>query len=460
MQKSYKSNLINPYFGINFNTFAKVNCFLMLSFANSSTRSLQAFQLIRFMAMITIGIAMARLGYGNTAIGNYEAVLFVSGLLTTFWVTGLIQSLLPLYKNGISNDNRLFNAFMVISGLTALSCALALIFSNSLKGFALLESKDTFYLMLVYLLLSTPASMVEYIYLLNSKFRSMLFYGLTTYGIQIAFVLLPVFMGLDVTYAVFGLIGVSAIRFVWLVLLVVKYSKTSINVDFLKDFLGDGIPLSLKFLVSSSGLYIDQLIIGYYYDSSTFAVYRFGAREIPLITVLAVPLSNSMLVEFADRQKLKQNLERLKSESLRLMHIFFPISIVAILLARLVFPLVFGVGFTESANVFMIYCLIVISKVLFPQTIAQGFRRSMAVLAISIIEMALNIILSLLLVKYFGINGVAAATVIVFTLEKILLMAYNSYQLNIPALAYTPLKTFLVYSSVLILTFAFAWIFL
>lgn len=434
----------------------------MLSLTANSTRALQASQVLRFIAMLTIGIAMARFGYGKTAIGNYEAVLFISGLLTTFWVTGLIQALLPLYDSSqdISNDNRLFNAFLVIVGLTVLACIAALAFSNALKGIATFEYRRLFYLMLLYLLLSTPSTMVEYIYLLRAKYKSMLYYGLITYGIQIVLVLLPVLMGLDVAFTVLGLIGVSAIRFVWLLYLIGINSKYSINVDFLKGYLGDGIPLSLKFLISSSGLYIDQLIIGYYYDSSTFAVYRFGAREIPLITILAVSLSNSMLADFADRQKLKQNLNNLRNESLRLMHILFPVSIAAILFARWLFPSVFGAEFHDSANVFMIYCLIVVSRVLFPQTIAQGLRKNMAVLFISIIEMTLNIILSLLLVKYFGINGVAAATVIVYTLEKVLLMAYNAYSLKIPAVTYVPVKVFLAYSLITLLAFAFAWSFL
>jgi len=434
----------------------------MLGLASNSTRALQTFQVIRFIAMLTIGIAMARLGYGKTAIGNYEAVLFLSGFLTTFWVTGLIQALLPLYNasHDVSNDNRLFNAFLVIVVLTVLACIIALALSNAIKGIATFENKRLFYLMLIYLLLSTPSTMVEYIYLLRVKYRTMLCYGLITYGIQIILVLLPVLMGLNVAYAVLGLVGVSAIRFVWLVFLIGSNSKFSINIDFLRDFLGDGIPLSLKFLISSSGLYIDQLIIGYYYDSSTFAVYRFGAREIPLATILATSLSNSMLTYFADRQTLDKTLNSLKQESFRLMHILFPTSIVAILLARWLFPFVFGAEFHESANVFMIYCLIVISRVMFPQTVTQGFRKNMAVLSISIVEMALNIILSLLLVEYFGINGVAAATVIVYTIEKALLMAYNSYILKIPAVSYVPLKLFLAYSLLTLFVFAFAWFFL
>jgi len=433
----------------------------MFGLVSNSTRALQAFQVMRFVAMLTIGIAMARLGFGKTAIGNYEAVLFISGLLTTFWVTGLIQALLPLYtrSDDISKDDRLFNAFMVIFGLTVLAFLFAFVFNATISGFAAINH-SLFPLMLLYMLLSTPSTMAEYIYFLHGNYKAMLSYGVITYGIQIILVVLPVLFGLDVAFAVLGLIVVSAVRFIWLISLLVRNSKFRVNVDFLKDYLSDGIPLSLKFLISSSGLYIDQLIIGYYYDSSTFAVYRFGAREIPLATILAASLSNSMLADFADRQRLGNTLLNLKLESSRLMHILFPTSIAAILLSRWLFPLVFGAEFQESANVFMIYCLIVLSRVIFPQTVTQGFRKNVAVLSISIVEMFMNIILSLLLVKYFGINGVAAATVIVYALEKVLLMAYNSYQLKISLVSYVPVKIFLAYSLLTLSAFVFAWFFL
>jgi len=71
--------------------------------------------------------------------------------------------------------------------------------------------------------------------------------------------------------------------------------------------------------------------------------------------------------------------------------------------------------------------------------------------------MTLNICLSLLLIKPYGIYGVAAATVIVYTIEKFLLVAYNSYWLNIPAKSYLSVKPFLVYSAGMLLAFAIAW---
>ena len=69
------------------------------------------------------------------------------------------------------------------------------------------------------------------------------------------------------------------------------------------------------------------------------------------------------------------------------------------------------------------------------------------------IEIVLNVILSLFLIKYYGTVGVALATVIVFIIEKVLLVAYNYFVLKIRPNLYIPVKTYLVYTILIILEF-------
>ncbi len=69
------------------------------------------------------------------------------------------------------------------------------------------------------------------------------------------------------------------------------------------------------------------------------------------------------------------------------------------------------------------------------------------------IEIILNVILSLFLIKYYGTVGVALATVIVFVIEKAVLVAYNYFVLKIRPSLYIPVKTYLVYTCLIILEF-------
>ena len=60
---------------------------------------------------------------------------------------------------------------------------------------------------------------------------------------------------------------------------------------------------------------------------------------------------------------------------------------------------------------------------------------------------------SLVLIRKNGIVGVAVATVVVYWIEKVILMFYNYFKYKIKPQDYTPIKTYLLYSIVLIAIF-------
>lgn len=402
---------------------------------------------------------MVKLSVPQSQIGHYEMLLFLTNLLATFWITGMIQALLPLYGK-FQNDERkssvLYNAFILILSLSLLSGAIAFLIKGLLFKVDGIASLPFYNLVILYLTLSTPTLLIEYIYLLKDKPRQMIIYGVTTHVLQVLLVIGPLLIDINIEYSVYGLIAISAIRIIWLIILIYKNSALTINKEFLKEHTKQGFPLALKYLISSSGTYIDQAIITTHFDPATFAIYRFGAREIPLITLMTVGLSNSMLAEFGDKTKLLSTLKEIKQKSLKLMHLLFPLAILTILLSKPLFPIIFSPEFAESANILMIYALIITSRAIFPQTVTMGLQRNGIALLASIVEMVLNIALSLLLLIPFGIEGVAMATVIVYLMEKVFLAYYNQVKLGIPFQVYTPVRPFVIYSVATIAVYCIA----
>jgi len=402
---------------------------------------------------------MVKLSVPQSQIGHYEMLLFLTNLLATFWITGMIQALLPLYgkfQNDKQKTSVLYNAFILILGLSLLSGAIAFLIKGLLFKVEGIASLPFYNLVILYLTLSTPTLLIEYVYLLNDKPRQMIIYGVTTHVLQVLLVIGPLLIDINIEYSVYGLIAISAIRIIWLIILIYKNSALTINKEFLKEHTKQGFPLALKYLISSSGTYIDQAIITTHFDPATFAIYRFGAREIPLITLMTVGLSNSMLAEFGDKTKLLSTLKEIKQKSLQLMHLLFPLAILTILLSKPLFPIIFSPEFAESANILMIYALIITSRAIFPQTVTMGLQRNGIALLASIVEMVLNIALSLLLLIPFGIEGVAMATVIVYLMEKVFLAYYNQVKLGIPFQEYTSIKPFVLYSVATIAVYCIA----
>jgi O-antigen/teichoic acid export membrane protein len=171
-------------------------------------------------------------------------------------------------------------------------------------------------------------------------------------------------------------------------------------------------------------------------------------------------LSNSMLPDFAIKEKIKKTMQLLKHRTQWHMHLLFPITMVTILHSKPLFPIVFNADFKDSAEIFMIYLLTISSRMVFPQTVAIGLGKTKALLGISIVELFINVSLSLLFVQWMGIVGVAWATVIAFWVEKVLISFYLYIRLGIKPSEYTPIKEYLSYTILMALVFVVAllWI--
>jgi Na+-driven multidrug efflux pump len=75
----------------------------------------------------------------------------------------------------------------------------------------------------------------------------------------------------------------------------------------------------------------------------------------------------------------------------------------------------------------------------------------------SVAELLVNVILSVLFIQLWGIEGVAFATVIAFALQKIICLIYNKSKLGISAEKYVPIRTLAFYSLAMIIVFCFVF---
>ena len=424
---------------------------------------LQLYQLMRFTTFLLISILFTKLGVHPHDIGEFEVFLFIASLISFFWVSGLIQSFLPLYNRNKSfktfgsrdegKSPEIFNAALLITAFSAVALILGISLKYHFSVFNLSGDIPFINLLLAYLFLSNPPILIEYIYLLNNKPEYIFRYGLLTHFIQLVLVIAPLVAGYPIIWSIWGLIIISVARFIWLIILLLRYAEFKISIPFIREHLYLGTPLILSSLLSGSAQYIDGLIVTNRFDAATFALYRYGAKELPFTLLLANGLSNAMLPEFSKKGKFKENLATLRSKSLRLMHFLYPLSMVIMFFARWLYPRMFNPHFQRSADIFMIYLLLIIPRLVFPQTILIGLKKTRMVMLASFIEIVLNISLSLYLIQFYNIVGIALATVIVFIVEKFILVLYVWFKMKIPPAKYIPLKTLAVYSVSIIVLF-------
>lgn len=425
---------------------------------------LQAVQLLRFTTFLIISIVFTKSHLTRAQIGTWELFLFIASLLSFFWVSGIIQSLLTLSTRSktfrLAGDTpgrkspEIFNSFLLILFFSILVCLVCVPVRLSLPEEGLKHEIPYPTLLLIYILVSNPVAIIEYIYLLNNRAHRILQYGIYTFAAQLLFVLAPVIAGHDEKSAIYGLFAIAAVRWVWLIILLRRYTEMKISVDFMKEQLIIGLPLILTILISGSAQYVDGIIVSVCYeDPGVFAMYRFGAKEFPLTLLLANGLSNALLPRFSTREGMREALVTLKTRSAKLINYLFPISMVTMFFARWIYPRLFTPEFQRSADVFMLYLLLIIPRLVFPQTIVIGRRKTNITLIAAAIAIAINIPLSLAFIRPYGVVGVALATFIVYSLEKIFLIWYVWKKMKIRPHEYIPIVRWLIFSTLIVILF-------
>ncbi|MFP4526299.1 MAG: oligosaccharide flippase family protein [bacterium] len=425
----------------------------------SNVAGLQVFNTLRFVVFLAISIIFTKIGLSKEQIGLFEISVFMVNIASFFWVTGIIQAFLPLYKGSetfgeLANEDKrkspeIFNTWVVLVFFSFIVFLIGLVIQDNFSVFGVSGKAPLLNVTLWLLLLSSPANLVEYIYVVRNKSGNTLSYAYITYTIQLVAAILPPILGYSVVWSLRGLLIVAIIRNIWLLTLIYNYATPRFSFPFIKELLTIAVPLLFSALISGSAQYIDGLVVSIKFEAENFAVFRFGAKELPFVIMLATGLSNAMLTEFSSKENINETLVKLKRRSLRIMHSMFPLSIVLIIFAEPLYKFMFSPEFTRSADIFIVYLLTIISRLLFPHTILMGKKKTRAVLVVAIIEVILNISLSFWLANNYAAVGVALATVAAYFIAKAILVVYNYVKLGISPGEYIPVKWYLGYTVLL-----------
>lgn len=420
----------------------------------NGTSALQYFNLLRFGTTILIMVILAKSSLTQQEIAQYELFWFLISMLSFFWVAASINALLSyLPKQEESVQKKiLFNVFVLF---TVISLGIGALFYFSsgwfMSVFGVEKELPVLHLLCLFLAFQTPSWLVQVIYLLLEKFRLIFVYGTVVFFLQILAVLVPLLMGLGLYEIFFSLVIVAIFRFLWLLILIFKHTEQVLDLQLMRPLLLLALPLVLKSLLGRSYEYADGFIVtSFFEDENSFAIFRYGAREMPYVALFIGAVVTAML-PIASRN-LPESMETLKQKATNLSRWMYPISILLLFISPFVFENVFNAEFKESAYIFNAYLLLLSSQMLMSQVVIMAKQKNYLLLLASAVELIVNIVLSLILVRIWGLLGIALASVVAFYVDKIIHIVYLKTKLGIEPRQYIPLKnhfmwTFLLYGA-------------
>lgn len=415
---------------------------------NDHARMVQGFSLCRTAGMILASIIIAR-ALPLEEVGTFEMLMFCGYVLTFFWTDGFIKGFLA--RHGTTNDRVKASTFVLVCLL--LGMIILALFALAERWLIPLlthrENLEGLHWFIVYQAMIIPVWLLPYTGLLREQ----------QYLQASAFVLfgpaISCLGGLstipDLRGILIGLVSYATVALGWALV------NTSLRMPMriwglLKDIWPATWPLMLYAISTGLARSVDAWLVARYFEEGIFAVFRYGARDFPLVVAFAGGLSTVMIPKLISAQGLAE----LKMRSARLMHICYPIIAVLLLANPYLFALIFGKAYADSAMIFNTYLLVTLAQLVFPQSVLMARGDSRWVWYVSLAELAVNIAASLLLMSWLGLIGIVWGTVIAFAFEKLILFIAVFRRYGITPGDILPVRQWLTYAFILVLMYIIA----
>ncbi len=400
-----------------------------------------------------VSIIMVKSALPADQLGYYEVIIFVVTSVSFFWSIGMKNALLSYYPSmpEVEKQVLLATVFWILTGFSLIVSILFFIFDGYLvQLFTSFDFVPSMEYGALYLFVSVPLVLIENVLYLRGDARLLMKYSHWSHAVMLFFVGLAAIWSAELTSFFIAMILWSFIRWVYFLVFVFRSQWQLWNRKMAKAFTLFSLPIIINVFLGSVMDMIDGLFVMHYFDEAFFPIFRYGAREMPFSTLLFSSLSAAMIPLLI---KDGMSSSEVKVRVTRLMHFVFPVAILLMLLSPFIFPMVYNSEFKQSAFIFNIYLLILTSRVLLPQAYNFALHQHKVIVWTSILEIIVNVLLSFWWVQYWGVYGLAMATVVAYFIQKILLVLYNSRINHIPLRQYLPIKWYVIYVSIMVVVF-------
>lgn len=418
-------------------------------------RLLQFFNLSRQVSILFYAFLLPFLHFSKSEIGSFELLQILAYSLGFFWISGLVQGLMHLYPSLPTQRKQklLISAFLLFSLLT-----IGIVFFVGLGiyfNFAVFQTFRTIpfvWIFLLYFLFNTPAQLLEYALFLEEKNRWLKISCLLSFPFQLFLFSIPLIWFNDLNIGLIGLTLWAFLRFLTLIFylftLPVHFDK-----ELIYTWISYSLPLVFSALVGGLASVINASLVQYYYHGSTavFAVYRYGARELPFVNGLFEGLGLGITPALI--KNWKDGLFQLRRNTLHLIHLIFPITIILMYSVPHWFPLLFSDQFLESVPIFKVFLLLVVVRTIPTNTVinALGHAKILAIIGVS--ELFIHLTCSYVGLHWFGLTGIAYATFLAYSFEKLAGLLYLWWKKGIFLAHLIPIYWWLFYSILLVVSY-------
>lgn len=422
------------------------------SLIQGSVFALQTFNVLRFASFFLVSVLLVKIPLDVDQIADYEYVLFLSSIVTGWWIHGFLQSYMA--DSVRLDDIRKGHLFRDYSRLYALPGSVILILIaviiEVLSRSEILQNPPIgFYYFLIFHFILHGCILIAYYFHQRNWHRGIYFLAVWFFLAYVGSFSMLLVDGVTLPRVYSWLVLLSLpIVVVWIYLYIT--SGTSIAFTPKKSYWPQ---LSILMLIQGIGflsLWSDGFWVQYFYGTGEiFALFRYGGREFPLFVILTTTFSIAVIQE----ARTPEGWERIHDTSRRYIPLFLTMAIGLMLTSQYLFGWVYNESFVPASFIFDMYLLLIIVRVLFPRPILIAHRYYKSLLLISVGELLINLVLSFTFYWVWGLMGLILGSLAAHLFEMGTTIYLVRSKLKIPVRQFIPIRYYLVFTVVLMMVF-------
>lgn len=219
----------------------------------------------------------------------------------------------------------------------------------------------------------------------------------------------------SVSLALLGIVISQFILFLTYSFILRQSLKVKLDLKMTFEQIKKGYPLGLTGIVGSAILYSDGVMISKMIGVKSYAIYRNGAFEVPLISTIYGSIAAIILPEVSklfNQGEYKKIALLKKKVIMNSIFIIYPVFIFMLFNSVEFITIYLGDKYIASAYIFFIFNFTLLIRVNDYSDILISANKTFKILQYYIVGLVLNLILNYFLILQFGIKGAAISTVI------------------------------------------------
>jgi O-antigen/teichoic acid export membrane protein len=372
------------------------------------------------VAQLATLMVLARL-FSRAEVGCYRQVWLVFNTLTPVLLLGVPYSILYFMPRLDAEARRQF-ALRTVTLLLVLGAAFALVMgagapfiARLMKNPALVPLLRTFAL---YALFALPTAVLSNLLVADGRHRAA---GAVIGGFAFtltAAVIVAAAVTHQVIWAVRATTLAALVQWIVTAVLITRAYGWRVSLDWgaLKRQLGWSVPVGLSAVIAVLSQRAGSWIVAVLFkDSATYAIYDYGAVEVPLVGVLTFSVTTTLLPVFSGMHHRDEiaALVRLWHESMRKVAlILFPIFVMLMICAEPIMLILFTRKYIASAPIFRVYLLLLPLRTASYSAVLQSAGRTQELWRGTLGSLIAVAVVGTLLAHTIGMIGPAVALVL------------------------------------------------